>query len=379
MSATATSHAHPAHIPALDALRGIAACVVVASHVLATLRVPGSWPAAFEHWLLRSPLAPLVAGHEAVILFFLISGAVLSLPAVTGTPRPPRVFLIRRVCRLYPAYLAALTLAVLCAWGWPATDDARFSAWFNAVGRPGVDAAVIAQHVLLIGLFANTALIPVLWSLVHEMRLSLVFPWLSPIAMRQSSARLITTGLTLAVTGALLERVAAKYWPHIDLGTTLIAASAMVAGALFARHRTAVAAWYRRTSPSTRVAMWLAGWLLYGLGSQLPGPAYFFRDIPIAIGSWLLVSCAASSVRIGEHLRGGVWQWIGARAYSLYLLHTIVLITVLRAGVGRAPMGVLVVSAVAVTIVMADAAYRWIERPGIALGRRLTSTGASEQ
>src|SRR5882757_9377826 len=59
--------------PELDAVRGFAALSVLAFHY--TLM----WypPEAFDHgW--RSLLYPLIAGHEAVLLFFLLSGLALA-------------------------------------------------------------------------------------------------------------------------------------------------------------------------------------------------------------------------------------------------------------------------------------------------------------
>jgi peptidoglycan/LPS O-acetylase OafA/YrhL len=75
----------------LDALRGVAACTVVLHHLAQAY--------SFESpWYLR----PLVAGHEAVILFFTLSGFVLSLPFWNrGSNGPYGQYLIRRFFRIY--------------------------------------------------------------------------------------------------------------------------------------------------------------------------------------------------------------------------------------------------------------------------------------
>ena len=54
-------------------------------------------------------------GAEAVILFFVLSGFVLSLPAVDGRPQSYFTFVTRRIFRIYVPYLAALAVSVAAA------------------------------------------------------------------------------------------------------------------------------------------------------------------------------------------------------------------------------------------------------------------------
>jgi peptidoglycan/LPS O-acetylase OafA/YrhL len=93
----------------LDSLRGLAALTVVLGH-LRLLWQGEVQPASPTLNLLFKILNP--AGNGAVILFFVLSGFVLSLPAVAGRPQKYIVFLIRRIFRIYLPYLAALAVAV---------------------------------------------------------------------------------------------------------------------------------------------------------------------------------------------------------------------------------------------------------------------------
>lgn len=81
----------------LDSLRGIAAMTVVWHH----------WHAATEVQMVRWYMVPFFAGHEAVILFFVLSGYVLSLPTWTKRTAAYPEYLVRRVSRIYLPYLAA--------------------------------------------------------------------------------------------------------------------------------------------------------------------------------------------------------------------------------------------------------------------------------
>src|ERR1700754_945064 len=85
----------------LDSLRGFAAMTVVWHH----------WRQAYWATPPRWFMQPFSAGHEAVILFFILSGYVLSLPVWIN--RQPRYadYLIRRISRIYLPYVAAACLA----------------------------------------------------------------------------------------------------------------------------------------------------------------------------------------------------------------------------------------------------------------------------
>lgn len=86
----------------LDGLRGIAALAVVFSHFTGgyNARYPNDAPAFYDIWW----------GAFGVSLFFMISGFVILMTAQAGGAKR---FAISRLARLYPAYWAALAIAVI--------------------------------------------------------------------------------------------------------------------------------------------------------------------------------------------------------------------------------------------------------------------------
>ena len=96
----------------LDSLRGLAAMIVVLHHLRFLWQEDAKPSSAICRFFLDL-VAPF--GTEAVMLFFVLSGFVLSLPTVNGRPQTYFTFLIRRIFRIYVPYLAALLVWVVGA------------------------------------------------------------------------------------------------------------------------------------------------------------------------------------------------------------------------------------------------------------------------
>jgi len=86
----------------------------------------------------------------------------------------------------------------------------------------------------------------------------------------------------------------------------------------------------------------------------------------------LVALCFADEVA-DRYLSSPVPMWLGRVSYSLYLLHVPILDFVLHNFYGTVPLIGLIALAVGLSLVAAELAYRFVERPAIALGRRLTS------
>ena len=112
----------------LDSLRGVAALVVVLGHLYLTVNDDGA------SGLFRTPLSPFVTGPAAVVLFFVLSGFVLSLPYASGRGRRYRAYAVGRLCRLYLPLLATVLLSAVLAWTFsgaapPAALTETFRTW----------------------------------------------------------------------------------------------------------------------------------------------------------------------------------------------------------------------------------------------------------
>jgi peptidoglycan/LPS O-acetylase OafA/YrhL len=110
----------------LDGLRGIAALTVVVYHYLAAF-VPALTPiqTANPYWLSDTPVAVLFNGPFAVVVFFVLSGFVLSKAAHRNDPLPLTVGL--RYLRLTLPMLASVLVAWLLLSEFP-TDASKLAA-----------------------------------------------------------------------------------------------------------------------------------------------------------------------------------------------------------------------------------------------------------
>jgi hypothetical protein len=74
-------------------------------------RSAGAATLPIEWVLLRTPLRLLWSGQTRALLFFVLSGFVLSLPWLNGRSAPYGRFLLGRFCRIYPPYIIAMVIA----------------------------------------------------------------------------------------------------------------------------------------------------------------------------------------------------------------------------------------------------------------------------
>lgn len=322
-----------------------------------------------------TPVHALWAGYEAVIVFFILSGFVLSLPFWAGSGDYVG-FMVKRVLRLYPAYLLAvgaglLAMALLSRSPVPGASD-----WFN-LGHPFARPSpvqVVKLSTLLVGQ-PFTPLNTVFWSLEFEIRISLLFPLLILAMAWVGPAR--TLALTVAVVAA--DNLAAQLG-HTHLHATLEYVPLFVLGAWMARERSSLTAALGAWSGARRWSLLAFGVLCYSwTWWVLPGTGFHLQavnDVLIAVGAAVFILMAlgdpATKRAFSEH---PTLLFLGRISYSLYLIHDLVLQVLVRETHSFLPLPVAVVLAVAVAIGLAALSFWIVERPSIELGRRLVKKG----
>lgn len=375
ISTTLTQGAPPRRFHELDSLRGLAALTVVFYH-FTLICSP-----AVRHLFLHSFLRILVAGHQAVILFFLLSGFVLTLPYTKSSNPSYGPFVIKRFCRIYLPYLGALILAVICDHFFRGNVINNY--WTSQTWSEPITAKLVGQHILFLGNYDWSQFNTAFWSLVYEMRISLFFPLIALVVLRFNAARSIFLAVILSVTFALLAGLLSS----LHLGSkdaafastiTLHYAAFFILGSLLARNLDRVNGWYQRLHLVTAVFLAFAAFLLYCWGNastlsqRLPFPPYLY-DWFVAAGAVMIMILAMNAHPFHAFLNSRLIHHLGKVSYSLYLVHGTVLFTLISTRVGHMPIGIMLVLYLAITLVITEIFYVLIEHPTMLLGRRISA------
>ncbi len=319
----------------LDALRGLAALSVVVAH--------GS-----QLFVGLESLAPFVLGSVAVNVFFVVNGFVVpfSLSQAEASWR----FAVRRMCRLFPLYLCCLAAAVI----------------LRSLGLLPVSAFVprITMHRLVTNLtmlqwfFDSRSIISVAWTLSYEVVFYalLIALLLLRLYRRTSLMSLVLIGSVFAQIG--VSRVApdvGKAWGSLLSMPGIMAimwcgtiASRVVKGDIDRR----------------RARLQVVALMSADVVSLLVQHQASYEMLSL-IGAILAVSYLC---RVHWQPAPALLQWLGRISYSVYLIHGMVITCIPSLPNPRLSIMVWLL----VLLPLATATERWIERPGIALGRRLT-------
>ena len=359
------------HIVELDSLRGVAAITVVFGHFYLLWREAGHTPHWVEQLFRMPPFFLLVAGHAAVVLFFLLSGFVLTLPVLRDKTQSYPQYVIRRVCRIYLPYLVALSISLIaCAklYGRP-----LYGQWFQHTWVAAPHAASVLQHVVFIGNFNTVLYNPPIWSLVHEMRISLIFPLLCLAALR------LNTRIVLLIS-ACLPLIADLLAGHSILPETYARSvgycGMFLIGVLIARHQDAIR---ERFQQIPRFARWAVFFLalafyLYPGASTLPLHLRGMQlELVTAIGGSYIIIMAVMHAGFSNLLRRKPLRFLGKVSYSIYLIHFPLLFALaILCSYENIPLLVAFPVFVTATLVLSNIFYTYIEKPSIWLGKTLT-------
>ena len=179
-------------------------------------------------------------GHSGVIIFFVLSGFVLSLPFYTNVKFNYREYLTKRICRIYIPYIVVIIIVIVVK-----------IMMYSKIGTiPGltpwglwntkISFNLIIQHILFIGEYNSDAFLMVIWSLVHEMRISIIFPFIMFFLIKVDWKISIVLAMFLSfISSYFIGEFPSEFNTPISTNyfITLHYLAMFVIGALLAKHR----------------------------------------------------------------------------------------------------------------------------------------------
>lgn len=323
-------------LPRLESLRGVAALSVVGYHV--TAQFTGTY----------------VTGMAPVVMFFVLSGFVLAR-SLQNNADPAR-FLRHRVFRLFPAASAVVLLLALL----------HYQFGFH-VGYPGrFDISNLVLNAIMVRHDVNG----VMWSMTVECfatPLILASVW----TFKRFGAHPLVV-LTLVLFGLSFLGP----YAHLLGGyTNLAPLYAFVVGVLLQMQGRAIAGRLGLTACWVIAVSAIALFCFSGSQKQT-APIIALECLSSAM--LVLLIAFGSPVGVFRVLDLPLVRFYGRISYSFYLLHLIGLVLAIRAvdasGLpALAAVAVTMTVAIATTTPMAWLCWRYVEKPFIALGKRLDS------
>jgi peptidoglycan/LPS O-acetylase OafA/YrhL len=269
----------------------------------------------FGQFLLWSPLRLFFAGHQAVVLFFVISGYALAKLSESIGPGRYGTFALARFLRLYPPYLVSLAVALY------GTYVLTSHGMKSITGFP-LPTAIYIQSLFVVGSFDARSINPPVWSIVYETRLSLLFP-LILFAVRRFGIKTLfgffiasiligTSDLSLSASDLLT--------PTHDAFMTVHYGTFFAIGAWISLHEKDVIDALRARRTQTVILMWAAALLMIAYAFDGPWTVgqRVYGDLVIGIGSAIAVGLAVAKRPSSFGFAGGR---LGKISYSLYLVH----------------------------------------------------------
>jgi peptidoglycan/LPS O-acetylase OafA/YrhL len=373
---------HKRFYPELESLRGVAAVLVLGLHVILATMVLGlehPAPGMVERLGLPSALFAGISlmifnGRSAVIMFFVLSGFVMSVGFDTAKAldlRTYAAFLIKRLFRLMPAIWAAVLFAVALG--------------YFGRGQP-FNLTQIVSFLLLTDLSAD----PVLWSLVVELAMCLIYP-LMLVATRQ-----IGTGPQVIVLCGLLWFT--RWYPDaavVHYGITFYTLPLLpfylgLVVPTVGRALIELLSGFSVALVPVAVLFFIAPELIsyyndFHPGAITPWAIGFVLPLLVPLGcfyiiAWLIYSptCATRDLLLRPE-----FLFLGRTSYSIYLFHAPLAAWAMgyTAGIAspilRLVLGIIMI--VPATLAISALCYRYIERPFTRWGRALADAIASRR
>ncbi|HDR6273163.1 MULTISPECIES: acyltransferase family protein [Bacillus] len=372
----------------LDSIRGISSLIVMIGHHLMIFSVFQNYSyednKPFVIYLLKETPARLIfsSGNESVIIFFVLSGFVL-YKSIQKNYDSYGTFLLKRISRIYIPYIVAISIAILCQTTMSKYGISNLSEWFNRSWTIESSLSLIAQHILLIGKYNTDAYNGVIWSLVHEMRISIIFPLVMMVCLRKTLRYSLLSLFSFSICSVVILFLFHSSLTLTSYALTLHYTVLFLLGALVAKYKNNLIVFYSNRIKNEKIAWFLLAVLIYmyeGLIGEINLLNNFiFRDYAVAISACLFVILSLSVSTLSSLLRNKYLLYLGKISYSLYLYHIISLFSLVYMLHEIFPLPIVLILSLILSFILAIISYLFVEKFAFRIGKYITKQSNSEK
>jgi peptidoglycan/LPS O-acetylase OafA/YrhL len=369
----------------LDSLRGLATLQVVAAHCLVALPAlawmvyedAGVKKDGLAFFLAYSPFHIFWSATAAVLLFFVLSGFVLSLPWFENRKAAPSypVYFIKRLFRLYLPCFVIIIISILGKYFlYDPSQVTEYGNWVKNTWSGPIGGGEIAGHIFLSNQYINN-INPALWTLPIEIIVSLLLPFFLYALRRMNATWSIVTVLLYPFCFHLTN-----YWGASMLWEGFLVmywVSFFLMGAILCKYRKLIMSRVDRLPLPIFIFFGFSCLLAYTYEYSL----WFIPDAYIQklhrvshyIYAWagagfILIALSKRTFAFFSH---PVLLYLGRLSFSLYLVHQVVIVILVHVLPGIIPHYLVIVISVFASLILAHQYAKLVEQPSARIAKRM--------
>ncbi|MBY0245727.1 MAG: acyltransferase [Sphingobacteriaceae bacterium] len=353
------------HIKSLDSLRGLAAISVFFQHVSLIQKYDGV--NYFRPWYFY------MAASEAVILFFVLSGFVLTLSFEHYGLKSYKEYVIRRVFRLYPAYYISIILGIVAFLIISPMKIEGYSEWFNSqFSTIKLTKNLIFNSAILVSKDGGNLINAVVWSLKYEAIISiLILPMIWKFY--NHLGKFIITFVIFIILLTLYIKMHHQSGGIMFIYRCVYYSTFFIIGIIICKYKSEL----KRFSHEIFLPIYL-----FFYASMFFSCGHFFlneiaRELSAAIGGSGLIIVCMHNKKVNKILSFKIINFYGQISYSFYLLHMSILYILVYTLRNYIELSYIKLLMFILTSILSFIVYKTIEMPFMKIAKHISRTHSS--